>query len=478
MTSRIATLCLLIGLCLALIAMPASAQDLESLSVASTPTVGWLQYRFDTAHTGFNPAEKTINATNVTNLQYKCKFDYDSSLPYANGNTSPALLSGVAIVTAAFPAKVYAINTSDCSLKWKFDQFLYGTNTITSPAVATVKIPAKPTPIDVVYVFADDQVLYAIDASDGVLIWSMPVNDGNSAKIMSSPTIATVNIGGTDTQVVYLSVSYVWAFQADTGSPLPSWNASGVVGRSVDHPDGLTSTPAVHRSSIPTRGQEVIVGGEAYGTHAGLWAISADHGKTVWHQSALGEVYGSPSIPPVSSSDQSSRRAFVGSGTRNNGGQFYKVDTFAGYVLWSYAKPSCSSAYSSSPAVWGENGSFTTVYVGSWDYCFGLSTGHLTAFNKVGDGTPIWESVDLDAEVTLSSPAVANGVVYVADWQGTLYAFDAKGCSSQTCNWLWKNKFSNAYFGLNDTVGSPAVDNGRVFISDGHSLYAFSLFGL
>jgi outer membrane protein assembly factor BamB len=78
-----------------------------------------------------------------------------------------------------------------------------------------------------------------------------------------------------------------------------------------------------------------------------------------------------------------------------------------------------------------------------------------------------------------SSPAVANGVVYVGSTDGNLYAYST-GCASggRTCTPLWKAFVSNQFIKGRITLSSPVVANGAVFVGslDGR-LYAFSLDG-
>src|SRR5215472_16220935 len=67
-----------------------------------------------------------------------------------------------------------------------------------------------------------------------------------------------------------------------------------------------------------------------------------------------------------------------------------------------------------------------------------------------------------------SSPAVANGVVYVGSWDGKLYAFKADRCGQPTCSPLWTATTGNQIH------SSPAVANGVVYVgSYDHKLYAF-----
>ena len=126
-----------------------------------------------------------------------------------------------------------------------------------------------------------------------------------------------------------------------------------------------------------------------------------------------------------------------------------------GAKLWSYAT---GYPVLSSPAI--ANG---VVYVGSG----GLETsGKIYALNAKS-GTKLW-SYDPGTTV-VSSPAVANGVVYVGsgfqNYPSKLYALNA-----QTGAKLW------SYTARNAVDSSPAVVNGVVFIgSEDGNLYAFSL---
>jgi outer membrane protein assembly factor BamB len=122
-----------------------------------------------------------------------------------------------------------------------------------------------------------------------------------------------------------------------------------------------------------------------------------------------------------------------------------------------------SSIYSS-PAI--ANG---VVYVGSSDgklyaYAVGCASGG-------GSCTPLWTGATGSA-ITLSSPAVADGVVYVGSSDGKLYAY-AVGCANGggSCTPLWTGATGSAI-----TLSSPAVADGVVYVgsSDG-KLYAYAV---
>jgi outer membrane protein assembly factor BamB len=83
--------------------------------------------------------------------------------------------------------------------------------------------------------------------------------------------------------------------------------------------------------------------------------------------------------------------------------------------------------------------------------------GNFDAFST-SSGALLWTAAIGGADN--SSPAVANGVVYVGA-HGLLYAFKATGCSSATCHPLWTAPNPG---GGNETDSSPAVANGMVYI--------------
>ena len=117
-------------------------------------------------------------------------------------------------------------------------------------------------------------------------------------------------------------------------------------------------------------------------------------------------------------------------------------------VKWSYTT---GDLVTSSPAV--ANG---VVYVGSND-------GNVYALDA-SSGALLW-SYSTGGHVE-SSPAVANGVVYVGSWDLKVYALDAR-----TGSLLWSYTTGQSQYGV---VSSPAVADGRVYVgADDRNVYAF-----
>ena len=127
-------------------------------------------------------------------------------------------------------------------------------------------------------------------------------------------------------------------------------------------------------------------------------------------------------------------------------GNLYALDAANGDNLWNYPIP----VGGSSPAV--ANG---MVYVGSFD-------GNVYAFNAT-NGVKLWNYPAGDA--VSSSPAVADGIVYVGLSDGNLVALNGS-----TGEQVWNYK-------SNGGVGSPLVKDGAVFASSNSFIPLFTYNG-
>ena len=153
-------------------------------------------------------------------------------------------------------------------------------------------------------------------------------------------------------------------------------------------------------------------------------------------------------------------------------------------VLWAYPAVGCGQFLCTTP-LWKStnlaqiidspavaNG---IVYVGS-QTDFNSNDGKLNAFNASGCGQPVcaplWQGLAGPESILESSPAVANGTVFVGARDGKLYAFNANGCGQPTCQPLWTGATGSTI------ESSPTVSNGVAYIgSDDGKLYAFNANG-
>jgi outer membrane protein assembly factor BamB len=228
---------------------------------------------------------------------------------------------------------------------------------------------SSPAVVDgVVYVGSTEGCLYALNASTGSKIWNYTTKDvGNGIPIQSSPAV----IGGV---VYYGSPDHnVYALKASTGEKI--WN------HTVHHI--VNSAPAV------SRGVVYVSSDVGY-----LYALSAASGEEIWRftvSDMLQRIYGySPTV--------ADRVVYVRS---SDGGELYALDTLTGDLKWE------------NPGSLGVRGSSATI-VGDLVYS---GTSALNA----STGEEMWH-FPTDADKVYASPAVSNGVLYIASLDGYFYA--------------------------------------------------------
>jgi outer membrane protein assembly factor BamB len=320
----------------------------------------------------------------------------------------------------------------------------------------------------VVYVGSSDNGLHAVDASTGESLWTAPLHN----VVSSSPALAN--------GVVYATDGNLFAFDAATGSQLWEADLAGVASY---------SSPAVSNG--------VVYVGSLDGN---LYALDASSGAKLWSANTGTPLFSSPAIV--------NGVAYVGA--TETGGYLYAFNASTGALLWQ-AGTCFYCNITGTPAV--ANG---VVYAGNWEYddydfyAFNASTGAIMWAAKLGrvidssaavangfvyietdgqythtdndviamnasTGAIVWSDVVPTSNgggVIMSSPAIANGVLYVGSGDGTLYALNASSGSR-----LW-NSGSLGEF----VMASPAVSNGAVYVESGSNantgnLSAFALNG-
>jgi outer membrane protein assembly factor BamB len=212
-----------------------------------------------------------------------------------------------------------------------------------------------------------------------------------------------------------------------------------------------------------------VVDGVAYigSSEGSLWAVDANGcgvdlcTTPLWRGDLGAQTLSSPTV--------ANGFVYIGSQTSftDNDG---KLDVFdvAGcgqavcQPLWK-GLAGASSGLESSPAVTAD-----MAYIASYD-------GHLFAFDANGCGQavcpPVWRGTL--GGPSDSSPVVHDGVVYVGATDGKLYAFDANGCGQANCQALWTGSVGPASV----FSGSPAIADGLVYIASQKKLGAFPVGG-
>ena len=258
---------------------------------------------------------------------------------------------------------------------------------------------------DLVYVGSDDGRLYAFDAVSGQTRW---VSDAHTSPFGSVLTAAVVN------GIVYVCLldRRLYAFDAASGQlrwTSPAGNA-------------VFSSP-------------IVVNGVVYVTDPSVYAFDAVSGQLRWVSSSTNSTAAAPAVA-------NGLVYVVTSENRAGTGRVAALDASTGQTRW-------ISDLISNPVDAGVDINSSPTVVNSLVY-IGSGNGGLAAFDAA-TGHLRWVTPSTRGS-TGCSPAVANGVVYLADDE--VYAFDAA-----TGKAIWASVGVGAY-----NSDSPLVANGVLYV--------------
>lgn len=329
----------------------------------------------------------------------------------------------------------------------------------------------------IIYICSPTGEIFALNATNGNQIWNLTT--GHTI-YRSSPCVANgvAYIGSFGVQGVY-------ALNAAKGDQLWLFNTWFDKGRNR----GIMSSPtiaqdilyftsdggslyavnaksgeqvwAVHFANNGVSSSPAVVNGVVYvGAAAhdpfhvvetnGVYAFKASNGSPIWNYTGIGSVISSPSI--------SKGVVYVGSFDSN----VYALNASNGDKIWNFTtsvpltnesgiiiQRNTGGPVESSPAV-----ADGIVYVGSYDH-------NVYALNAT-NGNKLWNYAT--GNIVRSSPAVAGDVVYLGSEDNNIYALNATNGSL-----IWN------YATLGGVTSSPAVANEVVYVgsSDG-KIYALS----
>ena len=354
----------------------------------------WPMFHSNPSHTGVGTGGPVLTPTVLWNY----------STPGHPIYSSPVTANGVVYINVE--GGLFALNATTGSTIWSYKNYYVAA----SPAVAN----------GVVYI-SNENGLYAFNATNGAALWSYSTEWGAE----SSPTIADgIVYFGTRGPGNILSTRF-YALNATNGVSL--WNWTSI-------PD-INSAPAVYEGIVYLY----------IGSYEGkLHAINASTGTEVWY-TKVGNAAG-PAIA----------KGIVYEGLGN--GTFLALNATNGEKIWGSSNVT-NSAWVNCPAIAND-----TLYMGAND-------GNIYALNA-STGAKLWNyttETRWGVSGASDAPAVAGDAVYFGTWDGRVYALNAT-----TGSILWM--FDTPRFGDNGLVisSSPAVDNGVVYIASFYgSLYAF-----
>jgi outer membrane protein assembly factor BamB len=385
--------------------LPLAAMVVAGLSVApasaGTLVNQWTMYHGGPTHQGLNAAETVINTTSAPNLKLFWKAPTGGNIVYS----SPAVAGGV-VYLGSSDGLLYAFDERSGRQLWTGAT---GGAVFSSPAVGG----------GVVYAGSGDGRLYAFAAGGCGRTSCAPLWTGDTGGIVvSSPTLAGGRVFiGSRAEDDAMFVFNAAGCGAPTCAPV-----------AVDPAGETDSTPAVANG---------VAYHSAYDAY--LYAFSASCSGAcapLWKFGTAAPIDSSPAVV--------NGTVYVGSADA----RIYAVNATTGAERWHFMTGLTTNF--SSPAV-----AYGRVYIGSWDagmYSLDSQTGQLA-----------WRFTD-PTGFGFSSPAVAGGVVFADAYQdGAVYAINAA-----TGLPLWAG-----LAGVNNS-SSPAVADGTLFISSGDgNLYAF-----
>lgn len=313
---------------------------------------------------------------------------------------------------------VYALNAKTGKQLWTFE--------------TSEPVDSSPFVIDqsgdgnsanrLVLVGCDDTELYAIDAESGDQEWRIETN----GRIQGSPVVGA--------ETLFIVGDNDGLYAVDTASGEQRWFS--------EYRSASYASPTVTEDTVFLRGRK-------------LRALDPRSGWQRWQFNLGSGTYSSPTVADGT--------VYVGDRERNGGsnsaGNLYALDAESGDEEWVFDTDEFVDA---SPTVAGE-----TVYVGGWKTRFRSSddessgTGSVFAV-ETDSGTKRWQ-FETDGRV-LSSPTVADDVVFVGSWDGTVYGLDAATGDERV-----------ALETGGRVSSSPTVADGRLYVgcNDGH-VYALS----
>ncbi len=269
----------------------------------------------------------------------------------------------------------------------------------------------------VAYVASGDGEVYALNATTGAQLWKFPAEPTSaftSSPAVSNGVVYVANYGAT-----------VYAINATTGAEVWSTNLDGYVYASPTVANGIVYIACTYQ----------------VGSCPGLYALNASTGAKIWNFAAGSTFdFGAPAVAN-------------GVVYAAAGGTLYALNASTGAEEWSFPT---SNSTATSPAVVGG-----VVYFGGvpapnviepFAYAVNAST-----------GKKLWSVSGSFGYQASGSPAVANGVVYLATTGSPngLYALNASTGAT-----LWT--FADGDY------GSPAVANGIVYVCSPTSVYALN----
>jgi len=370
------------------------------------------------AITSGDPSENDL----LNNMFLRNPFDFEYTLDFRN-----------------FEAYLICMNASTGVEKWKtrLDQqgYIRGSPAVASGRVYITTTGSWSSPIG---------QLFCLNASDGSILWKFPLNGSEAF----SPVVENgmVYASGWINDDKSSKICQLYCLDEETGIEI--FNTSLGFGDPVD---GVS----IYNDCLYVS----VWDDEAYETF--LYCISKLNGTIYWNKKLVGNFR-------VSAPVIYDEKIFVLSNTFDFQDKFFCYiecfDAISGAPQWDKYFEDVANVWST-PAVANNHIYFAvshhliegySEYENGWMYCLDISTGDL-----------IWNTLLTNNSVFVSSPAIADGKIYInslsyVHLHGDLYCID-----ELTGDVLW------TYFLLHSMYSSPAIADGRLYHATSFHFFTF-----
>ena len=427
----------------------------------------WSTFGAANSRSGFNSAETVITPSTASHLHLAWTAPASQNVT-PNWVTSQAVVSGGLVYSGSWDGYERAINASG-GLVW---QTYLGRRAATCSSYWTVGVASTAAVVNsVVYVGGGDGQLYALNAATGSVLWQTPLGGPNTF-VYSSPAV----FGGS----VYIGVAQSPPDCPHVQGQLFQVNAAtGVVQNTMKTvPDGCTGggvwgAPTVDEASrrvyFATGNLDSCSTSTPYA--GAVIEVRASHLGVVGHwqipNPPVDSDFGSTPTLFTRTITSTTTQAMVGIANKNGVYYAFKRDHLKAGPIWKVQIatagycPECGQG---------------SIAASAWDGSTLYAAGGNTTINKVScagsvaalnpsTGRTLWKRCLPDGPV-LGALAAAPGIVAVAEGDKILVVSATSG------------KTLYAYKTLSAIYGSPSIANGVLYIGDNSgTLYAFNVTG-
>jgi len=399
-------------------------------------------YQHDASHTG-NVAQTGLSAANIADLGQNWSF------PSGGWITATPVVGNGMVYAGSWDGRMYALQQSDGQLVWSFDA-----GTTADDCGNTYGIDATAALADgVLYFGAANCEVFALDAATGGFLWSTQLADpGAGYHIWSSPVVfnGKVYVGLASHCDNPCVPGRLVALDVVSGGVLWSFNAA---------PDGSTGGGIWSSPAIDAELNLVIVTTGNYCTGVDTYsdsivALDARTGLPAWMFKNISEDTSDLDFGASPVLFDAGGIPAAAAGSKN--GHCYAVDRRTGFLLWDAAVTDGSAVGGiiSSPAA--ANG---LIYMGT--SANGNQAGLVVALSQT-NGQVVWQAFE---PVQVLGPAtVAGDILFIGRVDGALLALDAA-----TGLELWEQRLGPLFSGV-------SISDDELFLgSADKSIHAFGL---